>query len=339
MSEPSLFQWKTLYELARQYQDAAPWQWMYDHEIFGVQESGTGDTCYCSVIGRMGEVFGLVVYPGSEGLLSYYRLLAAENTVDHEVALEQRALSLIFASRDELTTRDWSIIKDLGLKFRGKNAWPLFRSSLPGTHPWYLTGEEAELFGVVLEQALHFCLEFRDNPAFQDPPDEDYIPVRVWGKEGWRSEWRTLPPPPDIEIPVFIPTDTMVQRLKQQCRKSTAIWETSFFFTPVPVYEGKKDERPYYPLVVLWVDRGSTQILHFQMFPRGEWEKVVESLLSASIQTRILPAEIHTAQEEMFGLLLPAAEKLGIKLKRTRRLTAFQRAKDGLLQDMSGRFF
>ena len=66
----------------------------------------------------------------------------------------QDCLMASFEDWEEIEPKDREVMKALGLKFRGRNAWPLFRSFLPGTFPWYLTAAEARYLTICLGQAL-----------------------------------------------------------------------------------------------------------------------------------------------------------------------------------------
>ncbi|SMB96702.1 hypothetical protein SAMN00808754_1599 [Thermanaeromonas toyohensis ToBE] len=131
--EATISQWQVLYNLAQAFREVGPWQWMSEDSLFGVQDPETGKVGYCAVIGELKETYGLVVYPGSEGLVSYVMMKEIQDPRDLHFMSHQEALSLIFANSNEVSNKDKALIRELGLKFRGKNAWPVFRSM----QPWY----------------------------------------------------------------------------------------------------------------------------------------------------------------------------------------------------------
>jgi len=51
-------------------------------------------------------------------------------------------LTMLFVDRDKLWKEDREVIHSLGLRFRGRNAWPLFRSQRAGYAPWLLEKDE-----------------------------------------------------------------------------------------------------------------------------------------------------------------------------------------------------
>ncbi|MEL6718275.1 MAG: hypothetical protein AAFP82_06140 [Bacteroidota bacterium] len=67
--------WLNLYETAKRYQQLAPWEWMGDAQVFGVEHPETKELVFCVVFGRGGEVFGLNAYKGITGLESYLSIM------------------------------------------------------------------------------------------------------------------------------------------------------------------------------------------------------------------------------------------------------------------------
>src|SRR4051812_29568907 len=136
MAQPTSEQWRKLYELARQIQELSPWSWMTEVDVFGVQDPETDEVGYVSVMGAAGEHFAISVYRGAEGL-HHFLFIEDSYTMmeDDDVApdiLDVPQIQLSFEDRDALTANDRTVIKELGLKFRGHKAWPLFRSFEPG---------------------------------------------------------------------------------------------------------------------------------------------------------------------------------------------------------------
>lgn len=136
--------WRSLYENSLRFLELRPWESLQDSDIFGVLHPGTGRTGYCCVLGALGQVLALCVYLGSEGIEIYRRMEEEEFTLDYdELAAAQFCLTGEFEDRSALKKQDLAVIKALGLKFRGRRAYPVFRSYLPGYGPWFLTEEEA----------------------------------------------------------------------------------------------------------------------------------------------------------------------------------------------------
>jgi len=133
---PSIQEWKELYDTAMEFKRIECWNWMWDSDIFGVQNPVNGEIGYCCIMGRAREHFALAVYLGTEGLGGYLKIRSGEVDASSIDALHlQKCLMASFEDREFLQQEDFQIITRLGLKFRGRDSWPLFRSYRPGYFP------------------------------------------------------------------------------------------------------------------------------------------------------------------------------------------------------------
>lgn len=334
-ASPSLQDWKGLYEAAISFKGIECWDWMWDSDVFGVQDPVSGEIGYCPVMGRAREHFGLAVYLGSEGLAGYLQIQSGKIPEDPVEALAlQKCLSASFEDRRYLDKPDLEVIKQLGLKFRGSSAWPLFRSYRPGFRPWYLTKSEAEFLTIALQQTVEVALRFKENPDLLTSPSEEQFFVRVpKRKEGgweWHDEWLELAPLPPTKLLAMSIDERRSQRLTETARRVKASWEIDFFYFPESVKE-KGDERPYYPHFILYVDSHSGFVLDFGLARHGELaSELVEKFLQIMENLRVIPSEVLVRKEEAFILLNPLATHLGFDIIQTRRLPAFDAARKGM---------
>jgi hypothetical protein len=336
-ASPSQQEWQSLYEAAVAFRDLAPWEWMYDSDIFGVQNSTSGEIGYCCVMGNLGEHFALGVYLGSEGLAGYRKIESGELHPPDATALlhYQKCLMASFEDREYLDKQDLGVIKTLGLKFRGRGVWPLFRSYLPDYHPWFVTASEARFLTVALQQAIDVAQRFGEDAKVLTSPRKDLYLVRVPQQEGtsvrWTDQWlapATLPPAAAAAPPIDEPR---VQRIKQTITARQGTWEADFFLSPTPIQESK-GQRPYYPYMFLWVDRRSGMVLppHLAAPDRRDAD-FAQHFLTLVEQLSALPQEVCVVSPEALELLEPVTSRLGVKLRRSRRLGALEEARSSLL--------
>ncbi|MGH3145873.1 MAG: DUF7309 domain-containing protein, partial [Rubrobacter sp.] len=125
---PGTREWRWLYESAVRIKEVAPWEWMTEADVFGVQSPETGEPGFVSVMGMLGEHYAVSLYLGSEGIHGFLDLQEMGPFADPEALIQIPQLQASFEDREELDRRDREVIKELGLKFRGRNAWPMFRS-------------------------------------------------------------------------------------------------------------------------------------------------------------------------------------------------------------------
>ncbi len=341
-SRPSHEQWKELYDLALKFKQIAPWTWMTDDLLFGVQDPKTGEIGYCCVIGNLGEVYGLVLYKGSEGLascLKLYELKTPGNNFDAYLA--QRCLKLTFEDREDTAREDREILKNLGLKLRGRNAYPVFRNMSPGYYPWFITADDADFLRVALEQAAGVCLRYKENKSILDPLSPgDYfvrIPDDRDGSTQWRDAW-LRPEPLQCKPAVGTAVDELrLRRILSEAASTPATWEFDYAYADMPVQERKTD-RPFFPLMLMIVDHESGFILDTAMSgPNSNRSEFPERFLMVMERNDMVPQEVHVAKDEAATMLGPILSRLNVKLTKVKTCTEVEKARKEFEKHMSER--
>src|SRR5919199_91997 len=172
-----------LYASAVRVKALAPWEWMTEADVFGVQNPETDELGFVSVMGMLGEHYAVSLYLGSKGLYEFWVFEEIGHLASPEGLLEIPQLQASFENRNELHNKDREVIKELGLKFRGRHAWPMFRSYRPGFAPWFVEAEEARFLTYALDQLLDVAPRFREDPSLLESSDESYL-VRAPRREG-----------------------------------------------------------------------------------------------------------------------------------------------------------
>lgn len=168
----------------------------------------TDDLGFVSLMGMQGEHLALALYIGVEGLMRFWRFEQMPDYAPSESLLQIPHLQASFEDRADLSEADRRLIQDLGLRFRGRQAWPSFRSYRPGFFPWQLEAAEARFLTHALEQAVHVAQRFKEDSRILPNLAEGAFLVRVPRKEQetllWEDQIVTLPPPALPPIPVMI---------------------------------------------------------------------------------------------------------------------------------------
>ncbi len=334
-------EWRGLYEVMGKIKELAPWEWMNEHDIFGVQNPETKELGFVSVMGALGEHYAVSVYRGAEGLFGFLSLLdipPGEPELFSEFLLEIPQLQASFEDRNMLTAKDLKIIKSLGLKYRGKKSWPLFRSFKPGFFPWYLEPGEVRFLQYALEQTLDVATRFRDNPMVLEPQSKEAVMVRVAKKKGNRLVWEdtemTVTPPEPEQISIIVDGEAMDAVRKMSPTEDE--FEVDVFMYPMPVQE-KKSERPFYPYAFMIVDGGGGQVLSVELLNPGTslgnmWSEVPNKLVENLEKLKVLPKRVLVSSDLLYELFFPISEILGFELEAWEELPNLDDAKYGLLE-------
>ncbi|MBM3236075.1 hypothetical protein FJZ31_07215 [Candidatus Poribacteria bacterium] len=338
---PTLDEWSKLYQAVIRVKKIAPWEWMTETDIFGVQNPETNQLGFISFMGMLGEHFAVAVYLNPEGLYSFWGFQRLADTAPSEVLFEVLLgllhLQASFENRNELHQKDRDLIKELGLKFRGRQAWPMFRSYRPGFCPWYLEAWEVCFLTHALEQAAEVALRFKDDSTMLDTSNDSSYLVRAPRKEKgtlvWTDRIVTVPPPEAKLIPIKIDVDALaaVEKLPQVRQR----FEMDCFILPTRIAE--KDTRPFFPYMLLLIESNSGMILSTELLqphPSLEvmWGSVPMTLVSQFARFGVLPSQISVRSPLLIQLLQPLAEALGFELKATPVLRSLDQARESLRQ-------
>lgn len=325
---PSMKEWQRLYDVAVEFKKLGCWDWMYDDDLFGVQNPDNGEIGYCCIMGNLGEMFAIAVYLGEDGLGGYLKMQSGEvGETDPDVLHYQKCLMASFEDRDYLEKEDLQLIKRLGLKFRGRNGWPVFRSYRPGYVPWFLTKEEALFLTTAIEQSMDVALRFREDEDLLTSPCGNKYLIRVPDKIEdvflWEDKW--IKPVPAEKVRMFDDhvDEVRIQRIKRKAVQTDAIWEIEMAFSPTPVWE--KKERPYFPRILAVMDHRSMLALDLYMFEiSSDASKFRSYFLSFLEKNKALPRKILVRNDETLQLIAPIASLLKIHVRSVSEFLAFE---------------
>ena len=314
-TEPTREQWLALHHAFRRYCEARPWERLANEDVLVVNDPLGRFKGYCVALGDGGIAYGLGVYLGDRGLLKYLDTMTSEDEPDGTEALERGlALSAVLGDREELSNGKRKVMRCLGLRYRGRGRWPIFRSIIPGHWPWYLNGDEARFLSVALDSVREAAERIErgilDLYAGRDPGE---VLTRSLRGGVWRDEWEVLRPP---ALPVEehrVDADRL-RSISGSAPVGSAVWEVTASYIPTGVQDGR-DTRPYLPTLVMVVERDSGLILTVRMLGRvptvAEKQEPVLELLE---RTDRLPGAVVCDREDTAALLEPITRVLDIGL-------------------------
>ncbi len=343
--QPTLEEWRALYDAFLRVRELAPWKWMTEDMVFAVQNPENGDIGYISVIGTLNETLGVIVYLGGEGWYGFQRLREFVQTTGEapvEVVLTIPFLQAIWADRGDLSAADRRIIRSLGLRFRGRGAWPLFRDFRPGYYPWYFNAPDARFMTHVLTQLLEIAprVQSQGPDVLVHPEDERRLLTRVPRPTGkgllWDEAYVKPLPWDGWVLSPDIPAEFLdeLRRLPQ----STEIWQVDVFMGTTGVRD-RRHERPYIPYFLIVGEAKTGYILKTDILVADEglgrmYEKIPGSVLQLIWERGARPRRVEVRTTLMYNLLDVPLKHLSIALQKTASLRAvdvFLRVADELL--------
>ena len=257
--------WQELHTAFRLYCDARPWEQLANEDVLVVNDPLGHYKGYCVALGDGGTAYGLGVYLGDRGLLNYLTTMTAEEEPEGVELLERGlALTALLGDREELANEERKGMRELGLRYRGRGRWPLFRSARPGYWPWYVNSDEARFLTIALDNVRDVAQRIAqgefDLYASRDPGE---VLVRELRGSVWRDQWELLLPPvlPVADVRADV---ERLQLIGQSTPTGSAVWEVTASYIPTGVQD-QRGERPYLPTLVMAVERSSELILTVRM--------------------------------------------------------------------------
>jgi len=342
MNQPSKSDWATLYQAAITFKEAAPWNWVGNEELFAVENPDDGEVGYCSVLGSGGEEFGLGMFVGEDGYARYIKVIEGKvEPEDLEESIMARAISMLLVDRDVIQKEDREVIRSLGLRFRGRNAWPFFRSQRPGYIPWFLERDEAVSLSTAIHQALVVADEIRSGELdLSEGEPKNLVLTRYYHGGKWDKEWRRAPissQGQETHAENINPVkEAELHLLHHQPGGYSGVWELDIFVLPVPI--ASETGRPFLPSGFLAVERRCGLIVDANLtkpwLTLSEKQDEVIRILRKANQ---LPREIRVKSDKVRRIVEPITSILGIKL-RMASLVMLEQAKASLYEHLSGRY-
>jgi hypothetical protein len=326
--------WRELYQAAASFQLLAPWQWMDDTHILGINNDL--GVRLVTVLGGMGEVFGLASYRGSAGANFLLRLRRGDFLPESEDAgFYQDALLIDFVPRKDLRKEERAIIQQIAFQPPvGKpRLFPKFQSHKPGYLPWFIDETEGRLLLDDLRKAVPFAELLRTNLTLYDSRQENefpFFPALVAEPLTLdQLEWHTIVPVPPPADPHVDPHAFDLPLLLALPQPPESAWELTAFYAPMPVGE---PPRPYFPKTALGVDAATGMILAFQL--AGPDHTMAQAAARALVQciqaSGCRPAAIKLDSINLIRALQSLANALGAKLLQARSLPRANEARRSL---------
>jgi hypothetical protein len=260
------------------------------------------------------------MFVGEDGYGRYAKLIAEEvESEDLEESMMVRGISMLFVDRDVLQKKDHEVIRSLGLRFRGRNAWPFFRSQQPGYFPWFLEKGEVLFLTATIQQALVVADEVRSGKLdlLQGEP-ENLILTRFYRDGKWHEEWRKAPKLSQAQETHAENIDPLKEAelhlLRGRAGAPSGRWELDIFALPIPI--GPRPGRPHFPLCFLAVETKLGLILGANLTePWLAFSEKQDEVIQIMRKANQLPLEIRVKSDKVRKVVEPITRVLGIKLR------------------------
>jgi hypothetical protein len=312
--EASIRQWNELYEVTINIKKFEPWKYLWDMDIITIILPEYEEPFYCSVMGKGGQCFAIAVYKGFESINGFFKLADAKSIPPNQLIRYQDNLTCYFGDREELSSKELKVIKDLGLKFRGRNQWIYYRSFKPNYTPYILEQDEVIELTYVFKN-LFMSLKAMIEKNLKIDFEEGNSLYRMYDKE--QDLWLNFEGPMQIpnrqSMTIIIEDELLIENIKKQKYLKNAVEFDTVFINSV--VEDKKYERPIMPKMIVIADSKTGIMLHFNiMLPEDDEIKQILDLFIDFIINTGKPKTIYVRDEYIHDLLSDLCKKINTKI-------------------------
>lgn len=304
--------WKELYHLSMEIKKRKPWEYLSDCDFLLVDIKNRKMPILISVMGNGGECYGISVHATIKSVKTLVALFEEDNFVIDPLSTpvaSQEALTLYFGDRDEVSKEQYQVIKDLGLKFRGRNNWVYFKSFSVGEIPRDLNDEEVLLLTLIYKKLLKLVDFISEDPSVIE---SDVIKAhRLLGNNELETlDFFDVYPTLQEDMIKMIPyeNDLMLYKLKQ-CSRTNDCIELTYIYPEV-----SDDNIHFIPLLIgVSQQSGMPIIMDFIKDQDKLYTSIFQELNDYILESG-LPKAIHVRLEDLTQQLADYCQKLGIML-------------------------
>ena len=332
--------WHNIYSSAKELHRLAPWEWMFEDDIFGVKIPGTDRVYFISVMGANGELSAVVAYRGSRALRQFWELHLGYIYLRPETILTIPHIMLSFHDRNFLSAEQLRQLKSTGLTFRGSGTWPVLEEIIPGYVPSLPPDTTLPDAAVILEQTLDVVKRTSEEKYLlhhEDHDDEMYLIRETDTKSSgftWQDRYRKI--------------NTKPFRFKVNCREDildsltvlparSVILQLDLVLLPVPIKE--EGSNGYFPFILLATNKKTGIIEGMEMLtPRPDldtmYESVPQKVLDMLLSLKYNPLRIEIQSHLLESLLHSILKKAGFKMILVKELKSIEIAVEGHMSSL-----
>lgn len=315
-----------LFKQVKQLEKKKIWESIDSSSLFALQYSWMTQPVFVAVTGKNGEKKGVFVYRSLEEVTSYFDAFQQHQTKKDvsffQLKARQNCVSLVFVDRMEVPTGTYNRIKESGISFRGKEAWPVFLSYTAGYVPEVASYHEEELLSAVVYFLLLDANIGTRIRLDEEKLDDSQLPFyRVDETQtiqttlySFPEEWLDVSEPHPEDIQPILVSSFELERAKR-LPMGTFLWEMDVQYVNQPIV-AEDETRAAYPLVFFIGDPVKKEVLETEVLFQKDSEQIQRTLLQQMITKNTRPPHIafETFQaRQILPKIQAVLESLGIE--------------------------
>lgn len=307
--------WEAIYHNMMEISKWQPWRDFSEEIPFVYETMGGKQKIYFTLFGRNSKIKGICCYSDIDYYISArtYRDITETNEPD---MLLQNALVGTWVDNGEVSNANKELIKELGLKFRGKGGWLQFEAYELQYTPRSLNEKEAEQLADALDH-FRMMMEAYYLGGFQIDFRENGIFVRSYDKKNklWTNTWKMSDTQLDGVAPrIEIQPNDMLTEMKQLPTKKYTM-ELDEMLLPMPQKVKGEKGRRYFPMLFIAVDSSKKKPIGMVETTQEENSTVtLYNTLYDLIKKKGKPKQINVCNPILAGKIDDFCKQIGVKL-------------------------
>lgn len=304
--------WRRIFFLANEIASFHPWDMFAEDNLLAYILDGTErHEHFFSFLNESSGQYGIAIYPSGNDCLLAQQRLHNKNRKREPIFLLQNAVVLLWGNREDVSKENRALLKDLGIKCRGKGSWLHIEQYRIGYAPRCVPGEalgtlENDLGN--LWMMMRAVVEEKLKPDFTN----NKILARMRASDGqwynYVSSLRHKKAPEYTRITMV--ENEWLQRLRNMIPKGTVELDWSYY--PNIVKDGKEE---IIPRLVWAVDARTGIVLkHGLLAPSAAPQEDMLSFLDELIQVGSKPSVIEISDREIESYIADICKQSGIRL-------------------------
>ena len=318
--------WRTLLACAAEIASMDPWERLGSGDLIAYIPQSGDRMIFFSCVLDMDDSFGIMVFPSPA---DYRRTNGQSASARQETRdyIEMTAYSVNFTRKEDVPPENLQLYKRLSVDF-GDGMWPWAACKPCGYTGRMPRGEEVfDLLDCLGN--FHMALKALETGLRQPDFANGEMLLRYYSPERklWQNVIAPFDLPPFERSPLEMRADSPKLKALRALPTAQEVRrvELDFGWLPELHQENARDE-PFYPLVVALADRETGRELSCHTCRPEEMMDCILTAWAVALRENGIPQTLYVSRDETAALLADFAQKLGVKLKRVKRLPAAGRA-------------
>lgn len=332
MEKSLLEKWEKIYFFAIKISNYKPWDKFNEDDRIVYMNKNESKTFFYSFLGESCSQYGIACYTDLDDYNNARKRLSESNLKNEPVFFLQNALIGLWGNREDVSKENYNLLKELGLKCRGKGGWLHFEKYETGYAPTMLDEDKAEILGDAFEQ-LYMALKAVYEKGVSVDFNNGETLTRWYSEEDelYYTHGMKLDLPTETDNgQLYFKDNEDFHKLKTMPASNYSIEIDMSYLNAVIKDEGRK----FFPKLLLGVNSKTGVIIFEHMFAPDEQAYItVINSIDRMLASLGKPSQIFIYSDELESILKDFCNKGNIKLTFKKRLPEIDKTRKSIEQN------